>query len=96
MRCWRAKKRADYLRKRVCSAVLIQSSWKTYTARKKLILLKQAAIILQAHYKGRLARKRYTILLEKFREEKERKRKEEELLRKKRDREKLEAQRKES
>lgn len=96
MRCWRARKEADYLRKRVCSAVLIQSAWKTYVARKKLILLKQAAIILQAHYKGRLARKKFAIDLENFRKERERKRKEEEALRKKRERERLEAQRRES
>lgn len=96
MRCWHAKRRANYLRKRVCSAVLIQSAWKTYTARKKLVLLKQAAIILQAHYKGRLARKRFAVMLEKFREEEERIRKEKEALRKKREREKLEAKRKES
>ena len=96
VRCWCARKEVDYLRKRVCSAVLIQSAWKTYVARKKLILLKQAAIILQAHYKGRLARKKFAVDLEKFRQEIERKRKEEEALRKKRERERLEVQRRES
>ena len=74
--------------------MLIQSAWRSYTARKRLILLKQAAIILQAYWKGKLARKSYAVRLEEWRkmkEEEERKRLEEAARREQEERERLEA-----
>ena len=58
VRGWLARRHTNVLRKKICSAVLIQSAWRSYISRKRLLLLKQAAIILQAHWKGRVARKR--------------------------------------
>ena len=58
VRGWLARRHTNVLRKKVCSAVLIQSAWRSYISRKRLLLLKQAAIILQAHWRGRAARKR--------------------------------------
>ena len=47
------------MRLRVCKVVEIQAAWRGYVERKKLIRLKQAAIILQAHWRGRSSRTRY-------------------------------------
>ena len=46
------------MRLRVCKAVEIQAAWRGYVERKKLVRLKQAAIILQAHWRGKTARGR--------------------------------------
>lgn len=58
VRCWLAKSEADYRRKQLCNAVLIQAAWRGYVEQKRYILLKQAAIIFQAYWRGKLTRRR--------------------------------------
>ena len=57
IRAWLARIKVDELRLRVCKAVEIQAAWRGFVVRKRFIRLKQAAIILQAHWRGQLDRR---------------------------------------
>ena len=71
MRGWRSRERVNQMRLRVCKAVEIQTVWRGYRERKKLVRLRQATIILQAHWRGRALRMRYRELKEVLRRERE-------------------------
>lgn len=64
-----AKEKTNVLRKNVCSAVLIQSAWRGFVARKKLLLLKHVAISLQARWRGKAARMAYRVMVEELRKQ---------------------------
>jgi hypothetical protein len=97
VRGWRTRIKVDEMRLRVCKAVEIQAAWRGFMARKQLIQLKQATIILQAHWRGKCDRRRYVVLCEeKRREKEERQRQEEEMRRKEEEARRQEEERKEN
>ena len=61
VRGWLTRIKVDEMRLRVCKAVEIQAAWRAFVVRKRLIQLKQAAIILQAHWRGKCDRRRYSV-----------------------------------
>ena len=50
------------MRMRVCKAVEIQAVWRGFLVRKELIRLREATVILQAHWRGKIDREKWVYL----------------------------------
>ena len=57
-RGWLARRHFNNLRKRVCSAVIIQTAWRGFVCRRDFLEYREAAIVFQSQWRGLVARRR--------------------------------------
>ena len=57
-RGWLVRRHFNNLRKKICSAVIIQTAWRGVVCRRNFLECREAAIVFQSHWRGLVARRR--------------------------------------